>query len=129
MMNPELENNQTIQNSEASLAPGSGAQQQANTSVNSSNQISAVETLVPYKNKNALIGYYLGVASIVPFLGAIFFIPAYAFSIIGLIAVNKNPLIRGKVHAIVGITLASLQLVGLIGFAVFVVIVDKSSPY
>jgi hypothetical protein len=119
-MNPEI-NNRNAQPSEANPLPNNQAGSAVSTPV--------VDSMIPYKNKNALIGYYLGVASVIPFLGAIFFIPAYAFSIFGLIAVNKTPSIKGKVHAIVGIALASLQLVGLIGFAVFVVIADNANPY
>jgi hypothetical protein len=75
---------------------------------------SEVEFLISYKNKNVLIGYCLGFLSLLPLIGAIFFIPAYIFSILGLLAVNKNPAIKGKIHAIVGVVLATLQLIGLL---------------
>ena len=37
---------------------------------------SAVETIIPYRNVSALVGYYLGFLSLLPFIGALFFISA-----------------------------------------------------
>ena len=56
--------------------------------------------LIPYKNKHALIAYYLGIFS--------FFIPFSGFGSIylgikGLQAKKRNPVIKGSAHAIVGI--------------------------
>ena len=59
--------------------------------------------LIPYKNKCALIGYYLGVFSIfIPVVGGI---ASVVLGIMGLIAKKKNPAVRGTAHAIVAIVL------------------------
>ena len=59
--------------------------------------------VIPYKNKCALIAYYLGIASIIPCLGFFLGIPAFILGIIGLINKNKNPAIKGTAHAMIGI--------------------------
>ena len=61
--------------------------------------------VIPYKNKCALIGYYMGIASLIPCIGPFFGIAAAILGIIGLINKSKNPAIRGSVHAIVAIVL------------------------
>ena len=59
--------------------------------------------LIPYKNKCALIGYYLGVFSfIIPVVGGI---ASVVLGILGLRAKKKNPAVRGTAHAIVAIVL------------------------
>jgi hypothetical protein len=59
--------------------------------------------LIPYKNKCALIGYYLGVFSIfIPVVGGI---ASVVLGIMGLIAKKKNPAVRGTAHAIIAIVL------------------------
>ena len=59
--------------------------------------------LIPYKNKCALIGYYLGVFSFfIPVVGGI---ASVILGIMGLIAKKRNPDVRGTAHAIVAIVL------------------------
>ena len=59
--------------------------------------------LIPYKNKCALIGYYLGVFSIlIPVAGGI---GSVVLGILGLIAKKRNPAVRGTAHAIIAIVL------------------------
>jgi len=56
--------------------------------------------LIPYKNKYALIAYYLGIFSFfIPFSG----IASIVLGVKGLQARKRNPVIKGSVHAIVGI--------------------------
>ncbi len=56
--------------------------------------------LIPYKNKHALIAYYLGIFSFfIPFSG----IGSIYLGIKGLQARKQNPVIKGSAHAIVGI--------------------------
>lgn len=56
--------------------------------------------LIPYKNKHALIAYYLGIFSFfIPFSG----IGSIYLGIKGLQARKRNPVIKGSAHAIVGI--------------------------
>lgn len=59
--------------------------------------------LIPYKNPSALWAYYLGYLSILPLLGLPFGIAAFVLGIIGLQARQKNPHIKGSVHAAIGI--------------------------
>lgn len=57
--------------------------------------------VIPYKNAPALIAYYAGVFSVIPFfpIG----LTALALGIIGLRARKRNPAIRGAIHAWIGI--------------------------
>ena len=56
--------------------------------------------LIPYKNKHALIAYYLGIFSFfIPFSG----IASIILGVKGLQARKRNPVIKGSAHAIVGI--------------------------
>jgi hypothetical protein len=56
--------------------------------------------LIPYKNKHALIAYYLGIFSFfIPFSG----IASIVLGVKGLQARNRNPVIKGSAHAVVGI--------------------------
>jgi len=68
-----------------------------------------VERIIPYKNPPALVAYYLGVFSfIVPFMG----IASLVMGFIGLSKHKKNPLVRGKGHALTGIILGLLTATG-----------------
>lgn len=57
--------------------------------------------LIPYKNVPALIAYYCGVFSIIPcfLLGWV----AFVMGIIGLRKAIREPQVKGKVHAWIGI--------------------------
>lgn len=57
--------------------------------------------VIPYKNVPALIGYYLGVFSIIPCfpIG----LAAFVLGIMGLKKARQNPQVKGKVHAWIGI--------------------------
>jgi hypothetical protein len=56
--------------------------------------------LIPYKNKCALIAYYVGIFSFfIPFSG----IASIILGVKGLQARKQNPVIKGSAHAIVGI--------------------------
>lgn len=64
--------------------------------------------VIPYKNAPALISYYLGIFSLVPCLGLIAAIPAVILGVIGLQKVRQNPVIKGTVHAWIGIVLGGI---------------------
>lgn len=76
--------------------------------------------LVPYKNKNALIAYYLGLFSIFPVLGLVMGAIAVWLGVQGSRFANENPDAKGKTHAGIGIgcgaigLLFNLALAGLI---------------
>jgi len=57
--------------------------------------------MIPYKNVPALIGYYLGVFSIIPCfpIG----LAALVLGILGLRKVKQQPEVKGTVHAWIGI--------------------------
>lgn len=87
-----------------------------------------VSTLIPYKNKPALIGYYLGVFAFIPVLGVLPGIPAFVLGIMGLRKASRNPEVRGKGHAIVALVGGVLALVEVLVFLwVFIrpIILDK----
>jgi len=60
--------------------------------------------LIP-NNTNALVAYYTGIFSIIPFVGILLGIAALIFGILGVKFANKNPEAKGKIHAWVGIIL------------------------
>ena len=59
--------------------------------------------MIPYKNPKALVSYYLGIFSILPFIGIPLGITAFILGILGLKDRKKNPVIKGSVHAWIGI--------------------------
>lgn len=75
--------------------------------------------VIPYKNAPALIAYYAGVFSVIPFfpIG----LTALALGIIGLRARKRNPAIRGAVHAWIGILVGGFF--GLLWLAVTVLLI------
>ena len=64
--------------------------------------------LIPYQNPFALVAYYLGVFSLIPFLGLVLAIPAIVFGILGLRHKRRQPQIKGTAHAWIGIVMGSL---------------------
>jgi len=61
--------------------------------------------VIPTGNPAALIGYYLGIASIIPCLGFVTALPAIICGIIGIIKANSNPAGGGMGHAITAVVL------------------------
>ncbi len=80
--------------------------------------------LIPYKNPAALAAYYLGIVGLFPVIGIFASIPAFILGIIGLRRRAQNPVIKGSVHAWIGIvlgglcTLANLSCIGMIVFGI-----------
>jgi len=77
--------------------------------------------LIPYKNPNALIAYYTGIF-LSPFCFVGLGIVPLVFGILGLRDRKKNPVIKGSVHAWIGIVLGSLSLLFTGGIVVLVII-------
>ncbi|KKM00141.1 hypothetical protein LCGC14_1807420, partial [marine sediment metagenome] len=67
--------------------------------------------LIPYKNVPALVGYYLGVFSLIPCIGILLGPVAVVLGILGLRRARLHPEARGKVHAWVAIVLGCLALI------------------
>jgi hypothetical protein len=67
------------------------------------NQGDGTGGLIPYKNPKALIAYYLGIFSFIPLLGIFLGIAAFVLGILGLRDRKRNPVIKGSIHAWIGI--------------------------
>lgn len=67
--------------------------------------------LIPYKNVPALIGYYLGVAALIPCIGIPFGIAAIVLGILGLQKKKREPHVKGTAHAIVAIVLGLFSVI------------------
>jgi len=59
--------------------------------------------VIPYKNPKALIAYYLGILSGLPIIGLPLGIAAFILGYQGLQARRENPVIKGSIHAGIGI--------------------------
>lgn len=55
--------------------------------------------VIPYKNPHALVAYYCGVFSLIPFIGIVVGIPGIVLGIVGLHYRKVSPHIRGNAHA------------------------------
>jgi len=64
--------------------------------------------LIPYKNVQALLAYYLGVFSLIPCIGIPLGIAALVLGIKGLKYAKLHPEAKGKAHAWAGIILGTL---------------------
>ena len=82
--------------------------------------------LIPYKNKHALIGYYMSVGGLImmciPVLGLIYTISVVVMGVKGLKNAKANPQVKGQVHSWIAIIGGSLEtivavitLIGMIG--------------
>ena len=84
-----------------------------------------IATLVPYRNMPALIGYYLGVFSLIPCLGLPLGIAAVVCGIFGLKKNQKEPTAKGKAHAWVAIVLGALTTLAWGGAGIWLLVVAK----
>src|SRR6516165_3866655 len=78
-----------------------------------------VATIIPYRNVMALLSYYFGVFSLIPIIGAILGLFAVVLGILGLGYVRRHPEAKGTGHAIVGIVLGGLVVLGHLALLVF----------
>lgn len=72
--------------------------------------VDGIERLIPRDNPDAIGAYYTGLFAIVPFLGLVLGIIAIVLGVRALRAVGRDPGVRGKTHAWVGIILGSIFL-------------------
>lgn len=83
---------------------------------------SAIDALIPSKNRAALWSYYLGLFSLFPCLGFFLAIPAVILGIKGLRFASQHPEVRGSTHAWVGVICGGVfglfNLLLLAGFAI-----------
>ena len=73
----------------------------------------------PDKNPPALIGYYLGVVSLIPVVGLPFSVAAIICGFVGLSKARSMPSVAGKGHAITAIIMGSIWPIGFLVFLVF----------
>ena len=78
------------------------------------------ETLVPTKNQQALMGYYIAVFSLVPVFGLGLGPIAIWRGIRGWNAIKAQPELPGKAHAVVAMTLGSITTAAHWGALIFV---------
>lgn len=62
-----------------------------------------ITAVIPYNNPKALAAYYLGIVSFFPLFGLFSGIAAFVLGIQGLKLAQRQPEVRGKVHAWIGI--------------------------
>jgi hypothetical protein len=86
----------------------------------------AVSVLIPYKNPKALIGYYLGVFSIIPVVGLLLGPAAIVLGILGLRARSRNPQMHGLGHGIVALVCGTIGTLENWGFVALTVIAALS---
>lgn len=87
----------------------------------------AVSTIIPYKNGQALIAYYLGVFSLIPCVGHLLGPAALVLGILGLRYAKAHPTAKGGGHAIAGIVLGGLTTLGYWGLTVAAVVMGGIS--
>jgi hypothetical protein len=86
-----------------------------------SNQDNAAAVVIPYKNAPALIGYYLGIFSLIPCLGGVLALGAIPLGIVGLRNARANPQAHGTAHALVAIIIGSIVLLAHVGILALMV--------
>lgn len=83
--------------------------------------------LIPARNGGALLAYYCGLFSCLPFLGLILAVIALIAGVRGLRAFKADPSVFGKAHAIVGLVCGSIGL-AINAFLTFALIVALIGP-
>ena len=78
--------------------------------------------IIPYKNPKALIAYYLGIFSGLPVIGFFLAVPALVLGIMGLRDRNRNPVIKGSIHAGIGIGCGAIFTLVWGGLIIFMII-------
>ena len=66
--------------------------------------------VIPYKNPHALIAYYLGILALLPLIGVPFGVASIILGCMGLSRRKKNPVIKGSVHAWIGIVFGAFSM-------------------
>ena len=66
--------------------------------------------LIPYKNLYALVGYYLSIFSMIPFVGIPLGVAGIICGIVGVRRRNRNPMMRGTAHAWFAILFSALVI-------------------
>lgn len=80
------------------------------------------QTLIPTKNKPALISYYLGVFGLIPVLGLPLTIAAIPIGLKGLKRFKANPTPGAKGHALAGLILGLVELAFYLSFILLMIL-------
>lgn len=75
--------------------------------------------VIPSRNQYAMIAYYLGIFSLIPFVGMFLGIGAFFCGLTGLKHLREHPETHGKAHAWTGIIIGSLTGWGSVLFIIF----------
>lgn len=86
------------------------------------NQNDRYQALIPTKNVPALLSYYFGVFGLIPLAGIPLSITAIVLGIIGLGKYKQNPTPGAKAHALVGLILGILEIIGIMVFFILMTI-------
>ena len=75
--------------------------------------------LIPYKNPYALVGYYLSIFSMIPFVGIPLGVAGIICGIVGVRRRNRNPMMRGTAHAWFAILFSALVILIQVALAIY----------
>jgi hypothetical protein len=89
----------------------------------------AVSTIIPYKNGRALAAYYFGVFSLIPCAGLLLGPAALILGILGLRYVKANPTAKGTGHAIAGIIMGGLTMLGNWGLLLLILVLAGTGAF
>ena len=78
-------------------------------------QDEAMATIIPWRNKCALIGYYVGIFGLIPVLGVPLGLAAIVLGLLGIAHWKKNHRSHGLAHSIVALICGLLSLLITIG--------------
>ena len=70
----------------------------------------AMATIIPWRNKCALIGYYLGIFGLIPLLGIPLAIAGFVLGWLGIVHWKKNHRSHGLAHSIVAMVCGCIGL-------------------
>lgn len=107
---------------EAGQMPVVAAQYGAIAGLAQPTESDAVATIIPYRNKPALIGYYVSIAGMIPFLGLLAAPAALVLGIIGVRRRAREPHLKGYAHAIIAIVLGGFFTLVYWGLLIAVVV-------
>ncbi len=82
------------------------------------------QAIIPTKNMPALIGYYMGIFGLLPFIGLPFSVAAVILGRKGLSLYKQQPTPGAKTHAMIGYVLGIVELVVFVLFVAFVVAIN-----
>ena len=78
--------------------------------------------VIPFKNPNALASYYIGLFSLLPILSYVMGPAAIILGVKGLKYARQHPIVKGQVHALVGILCGGLWTLVYYGFTLAMII-------